>query len=153
MKQIPNSVFNQFETVAKRVLTNLKTRGHIVPIQHNDGTLHYEKFVVAKNKDGLYTVKSKNIVYYNNINLQQTAAVVANDLALGKFVDNNLLILDRDYGFKLFEEELYQQAAKRKKNNIDQVIFYNTRKQIARSHKEEIKNRILKSFKKLINIA
>ncbi len=152
MRKIPNSVFNQFQLVAKQVLTDFKTRGHVIPVRQPNGSIQYEKFLVSKNKNGLYSVSSKNIVYYDTINLPQTAAIVANDLALGRIVDNQLITADRDYGFKLFEEELYQQASKRKKNTIDQVIFYDTRRQIARVHKQTIKDRIMRTFKKLTNI-
>jgi len=152
MKKIPNSVFNQFELVARQVLTDFKNRGHVIPVRQPNGSIQYEKFLVSKNTKGLYSVTSKNITYFDNLNLPQTAAIVANDLALGKIVDSMLINIDRDYGFKLFEEELYQQASKRKKNNIDQVIFYDTRRQIARVQKQELKGRIMRTFKKLTNI-
>lgn len=152
MKKIPNNVFNQFELVARRVLSDLKGKGYVVPIHGNNGSINFEKFSVVKNKNDRYTVFSKNVVYYDDLNLPQTAAIIANDLALGRILDDNLVNLDRDYGFKLFEEELYEKAAKRKKNTIDQVIFYDTRKRIARAQKQALKERILKSFRKLTNI-
>ena len=153
MKTIPSDVYNQFQLVAKKVLTDLKTKGHVVPIKSNDGALKFESFAVIKNSKGLYSVKSRNITYFEDLNLPQTAAVVANDLALGKIIDSKIVNLDRDYGFKLFEEEVYRRAAKRSKNDIDQIIFYNTRRQIAKTQKQAIKDRIMKSFKKLVAIA
>lgn len=152
MRKIPNSVFNQFEQVARRVLTDLKSRGHVIPVRQPNGSIQYEKFIVSKNANGLYSVSSRHIVYFDNLNLPQTAAIVANDLALGKIVDSMLINVDRDYGFKLFEEEVYTQASKRKKNTLDQVIFYSTRRQNARVQKQELKDRIMKTFKKLTNI-
>ena len=153
MKKIPNNVYNQFQLVAKQVLTDLKSKGHVVPVREPNGSLKFEKFVVVKNDNGLYSVKSKRITHYDNLNLPQTAAIIANNLALGQIIDVKLVNLDRDYGFKLFEEEVYRRAAKRQKNNIDQIVFYDTRKQIAKVQKQAIKDRIMKSFKKLIAIA
>ena len=153
MKKIPNNVFNQFELVAKQVLTDLKGKGYVVPVHGNNGSIKFEKFSVVKNNNGRYTVFSRNVVYFDDLNLPQTAAIIANDLALGRILDSSLVTLDRDYGFKLFEEELYEHAAKRKKNTLDQVIFYDTRKRIARAQKQALKERILKSFRKLTNIA
>jgi hypothetical protein len=152
MKKIPDNVYTEFESIAKRVIGNLKNRGHIVPSQQSDGSIKFEKFTVFRNKDGLYSVTGTSIVYQETLNLPQSAALIANDLALGKIQDTKIIELDRDYGFKLFEEQLYQQASKRKKNTLDQVIFYETRSQQARAQKDALKNRILKSFKKLIDI-
>lgn len=152
MKKIPSDVYNQFELVAKRVLTDLKTRGFVVPIRGQQGSLKFEDFVVIKNPNGLYSVKGGKVTYFDDLNLPQTAAIIANDLAVGRILDSNLVNLDRDYGFKLFEEEVYRRASKRKKNTLDQVVFYDTRKQIAKSQKNAIKDRIMKSFKKLTNI-
>lgn len=152
MKKIPDRVFSKFETLAKRVLHDLKAKGHIIPIQQADGSIKFEKFLVTKNKDGLYSVSGSNIVYRENLNLPQSAALIANDLALGRIQDTKIIELDRDYGFKLFEEQLYQQASKRKKITLDQSIFYETRCSIAKTQKDALKTRILRSFKKLIDI-
>lgn len=152
MKKIPSDVYNQFELVAKRVLTDLKTKGFVVPIREQNGSLKFENFTVVKNANGLYSVKAGRLTYFEDINLPQTAAIIANDLAVGRILDSNIVNLDRDYGFKLFEEEIFRRASKRKKNTLDQTVFYDTRKQIAKAQKQAIKDRIMRSFKKLTNI-
>ncbi len=152
MQKIPNNVYNQFQLVAKQVLTDLKRKGHVVPIPGPNGSLKFEKFTVVKNSKGLYTVCGKNVTYFEDINLPQTAAIIANNLALGKILDISIVNLDRDYGYRLFEEELYQKAINRPKNSLDQFIMYDTRKRIARARKQAIKDRIMTSFKKLTNI-
>lgn len=152
MKKIPSNVYNQFQLVAKQVLNDLKKRGHIIPIPGPNGSLKFEKFTVLKNSKGMYTVRGEKIVYFEDINLPQTAAIIANDLALGKILDSNILKLDRDYGYRLFEEELYQKATARPKNSLDQFIMYDTRKRIAKARKQDIKDRITSSFRKLISI-
>ncbi len=152
MKKIPSNVYNQFQLVAKQVLTDLKRKGYVVPVPGPNGSLKFEKFTVIKNSNGLYTVSGKGITYFEDINLPQTAAIVANNLALGKILDNSIVKLDRDYGYRLFEEELYQKAVNRPKNTLDQFIMYDTRKKIARAKKQAIKDSIMLSFKKLTNI-
>jgi hypothetical protein len=152
MKKIPDRVYTKFEKVAKHVIGNLKKQGHVIPLQQSDGSIKFEKFTVFKNIQGLYSVVGADIIYQESLNLPQSAALIANDLALGKIQDTAIIELDRNYGFKLFEEQLYQQASKRKKNTLDQIIFYETRAEHAKSQKDALKNRILKSFKKLIDI-
>ncbi len=152
MKKIPSNIYNQFQLVARQVLTDLKKKGYVVPVPGPNGSLKFEKFTVLKNSNGLYTVRGKSITYFEDINLPQTAAILANNLALGKILDTSIINLDRDYGYRLFEEELYQKAINRPKNSLDQFIMYDTRKRIARAKKQEIKDRILSSFKKLTNI-
>jgi hypothetical protein len=152
MKKIPDRIYTKFESLAKRVLDDLKAKGHVIPVQQPNGSVKFDKFLVTKNSEGLYSVTGSSIIYQVNLNLPQSAALIANDLALGRIQDTKIIELDRDYGFKLFEEELYQQASKRKKNTLDQSIFYETRRQIAKTQKDALKNRILRSFKKLIDI-
>jgi hypothetical protein len=152
MKKIPKNIFNKIEVVAKHVVTDLKNRGYIVPVQQEDGSIKFNSFTVKKN-NGFYSVLGRNNkVVVDSINLPQTAALLANDLALGKLLDKDIVNLDKDYGYKLFDETVYSTAARRKKNNIDQVIFYETRCEIAKFQKLELKNRILNSFKKLTSI-
>lgn len=152
MTKIPANVFNKFELLARSVITDLKNKGYVVPVKQSDGSIRFEKFVVRKNKNGFYSVHGRQIVYADNINLPQTAAIVANDLALGRILDDKIIRLDRDYGYRLFDEEVFSNAAKRKKNTLDQEIFYQTRSKIARAQKDEIKGRILQTFKKLSNV-
>jgi hypothetical protein len=153
MKKFPPNVFNQIEIVAKHVIGNLKRRGHVLPTQQKDGSFKYENFVVKKGRTGFYSISCRNIVYVDNINLPQTAAVVANGLALGNIINNDIIKLDRDYGYRLFDEELYAAAIKRKKITLDQEALYETRSYIAKIQKDAIKEKILKSFKKLVSVA
>jgi hypothetical protein len=152
MKKIPDNVFNKIESLAKEVITNLKKKGHIVPVKQQDGSVRFEKFVVRKNKNGFYSVYGRSIVYADNINLPQTAAILASNLALGKILDADIIKLDKEYGYRLFDEQVFLNATKRKKISLDQEIFYETRSSIAKLQKDEIKGRILQSFKKLSNM-
>lgn len=152
MKKIPKNIFNKIEVVAKNVMTDLKNRGYVVPVEQDDGSIKFNDFTVRKN-NGFYSVVGKNNkVVVEGINLPQTAALLANDLALGRILDIEIIRVDQDYGYRSFDETVYTNAARRKKNNLDQVIFYETRSEIAKVQKNELKNRILNSFKKLTSI-
>lgn len=154
MKKIPNNIFNKVESVAKTVLADFKNKGYVIPTQDTDGSIRFEHIVVRKETTGFYSVvDDKNRVYADHINLQQTAALIANDVALGKIVDNKLLELDRNYGYKVFDEELFRRNYKRKKNTIDQQIYYKTRMDDAASKAKYIKSSINQSFLKLSRIA
>lgn len=152
MKRLPDNIFKQVEVVARNVLSNLKKRGYVVPVEMDDGSLKFDNFVVKK-ESGYYKIydKRKQVVA-DHINLPQTAALLASGLALGKILDSDLLKLDQEYGFKKFDEEVYFNAAKRKKNNFDQVIYYETRYQTAKLKRVSVKNKILDSFRKLTSI-
>lgn len=154
MKKIPNTVFNQVETVAKTVLKNFKNKGYVIPTKEDDGTVRFDNFVVKKETTGFYSVVDvNNKIYATNINLPQTAALIANDIALGRIVDNKLLELDRDYGFKIFDRDLFKRNLQRKKNNVDQMIYYKTMMDQAASKAKYIKSSIDQSFLKLSRIA
>jgi hypothetical protein len=151
MKKSTNDVFLKFEAVAKTVIDDLRSKGFIVPIEQEDGSLKFDNIIVEKTPRGTYSVRHdrNNFAYVEDLNLPQTAVLVANDLALGKIIDNRLIALDAEYGYKLFDQEVYLNAAKRKKNTLDQIIFYQTRSEISKVKKQEIKNLILRAFKKL----
>jgi hypothetical protein len=153
MKKIPNKLFQKVESLAKTIITDFQRRGYVIPIEQQDGTIKFNSYIVGKNPNGFYSIRdTKNNIYVDNINLVQTAALIANDLALGKILDKAIIDIDRTYGYKLFDEQVYETAAKRKKNTLDQDVFYETRCKIARSQKEHAKQQIFNSFRKLTSI-
>lgn len=154
MKKVTKNVFTQVEVVAKNVLKNFKNKGYVIPTKEDDGTVRFDNFAVKKDATGFYSVVDiTGRVYATNINLPQTAALIANDVALGKIVDNKLLELDRDYGFKIFDRDLFKRNLQRKKNNIDQMVYYKTMMDAATSKANYIKSNIDRSFLKLSRIA
>jgi hypothetical protein len=135
------------------VLTDFHRRGYVIPVEQGDGRIRIGAYIVGKNSNGFYSVTdSRNNVYADNLNLKQTAALIANDLALGKILDKAIIDTDRTYGYRLFDQQVYENAAKRKKNTLDQDVFYETRRNIARVQKEHAKQQIFNSFRKLTSI-
>jgi hypothetical protein len=153
MKKIPNKLFQKVESLAKTVISDFQRRGYVIPVEQKNGTIKFNSYIVGKNTNGFYRVSdTRNNIYADNLNLVQTAALIANDLALGKILDTAIINIDKTYGYKLFDEQVYETAAKRKKNTLDQDVFYETRSKIARSQKEHAKQQILSSFRKLTSI-
>ena len=143
-------LFNKVENLAHTVLEDLKKKGYVVPTRVDSKTISFHGYVVGQDDEGFYYIKnSKNFTDIRKINLPQTAAVVANDLALGKALVGKLLDSDRMYGYKMFDQEVYKRCMKRHKSDIDKYCLYQTRlqdaKKIANSHKQAIIN----SFEKL----
>lgn len=145
-------VFKKIETIAKTVKADLRKKGLVVPIENNDGSVTVDSFTIVKKTTGFYAIIDRHAdIIVDNINLPQTAAVLANNFALGKWLDSDLLRQDKIYGYKLFEEQLFSQHANinLKKLDYDKADVNFTKAKIARYKKISAKEAVLKSFDKL----
>jgi hypothetical protein len=145
-------VFKKVESLAKTVKEDLRKRGFVVPISNNDGSVSVDSYTITRENTGFYAIKDlRNTVIVENINLPQTAAVIANSLALGRWIDSELIRQDTIYGYKLFEEQLLKIHADQniKKKDYDKADVNFTKAKIARYKKSSAKEVILKSFDKL----
>ena len=153
MKKTKTNIFSQVETVAKDVIKNLKNKGYVVPTKENDGTIRFDMYLVKKESTGFYSVLDVyGNSYASGLNLPQTAAIIANDLAVGKIVDNNLIALDKNYGWKIFDRDLFKKYTQQK-NSIDQFVYYKTQMESAAFRAKDIKNTIDRAFSKLYRLA
>ena len=88
MKKLDPKLFSKVEIVAENVLRNLKKKGYVVPSLLENNTINFDGFIVGRDRDDLYFVKHVNReIKIPRINLPQTAALLANSLALGKNAD------------------------------------------------------------------
>jgi hypothetical protein len=152
MKKTTQKTYLDLEKIATAVKEQLRKKGLVIPIKLSDGTVSVDGFRIIKESSGFYSVtNSRNQTVVSNINLPQTAAVVANDLALGRWLDTDLVAKDKEYGYRLFEETLTKQSAQKnlKKNNIDRADLLFTKYKIAHFKTLSAKNHILLSFEKL----
>lgn len=80
--------------------------------------------------------------------------MLANNLALGKWIDPTIRGLDTEYGYRSFEYELFKKNANQslKNKNIDRAEMLFTRCEIAKSRVELAKKQIIASFEKLRNL-
>ena len=98
-------LFEKFEKLAHAVKQEFKSKGIMIPSRRKDGSIQIGNYFISK-KDVFYFIKnSRGIIVTGPLNLAQTAVVVANDLALGRWPDAKLIDTDRWYGFKEFEEQ------------------------------------------------
>lgn len=154
MKKLPADIYSKVERIAQVVYADFKNKGLVVPTRDSDGSVRFDRYTVKKQPTGFYSVEDiTGYTYATDINLPQTAAVIANDLALGRILDNRLLDLDRNYGYKIFDRDLFKRNYQKKKITADQLIYYKTRMEDAGRRAEYFKSIINRSFNKLSNIA
>jgi len=155
MKQQPDDVYTSIEQLSKTVKEKLRQKGVVVPTKSKDGSINVGHYAIKKKKDGFYCILDfEKEILIDMINLPQTAAVLANQLALGKLTDEDLLGADRGYGHSLFDEELHVKLAEKsiKSNSMDRADIMFTKSKIARYKKEQFKQTIVRGFDKLIRI-
>lgn len=151
MNSINPSLYKKIEKIAGDVFKSLKTRGVVVPMDNPDGTISFDQYVVERVGE-FYTIRDRGgYAVAEGINLPHTAILLANKLALTNFVDAELLKHDREYGFKLFDEENFARSASNaaKQKDWDKVELLEYRQMVASEKKEQLKKKILVSFEKL----
>lgn len=154
MKAIPHNLYSRIQQISEDVKENLKRQGIVVPKKKEDGSIQVGKFYIKKdNITGFYSVVDiRNEPIFEKINLPQTAAVVANRLALGKWTDDEILNADTKYGHAMFEELLHKKMAERslKSNDVDKADMMFTKYNISKYKKEQYKREVVKGFEKLM---
>jgi hypothetical protein len=137
MPKTKPQLFKRIEKLADTVKQEFKTKGVVIPHQRKDGTIQIGSFTINK-KQGVYWIKDYGgYTVAGPINLAQTAAVLANDLALGRMLDTDLLNQDQWYGYKEFDEQLSTTHAESafKRNDIDHAVNSLYRAKIAGEQK------------------
>lgn len=153
MKNNADEIYNKIKKLNHDVKETLKTRGLIVPTRQKDGTIKVGLYRIKKEDSGFYSIVNyRNEPIVDAINLPHTAAIIANKLALGRFIDDEILTADRKYGHALFEETLQKQLAEKslKSKNLDKAELMYTKSSISKAKKEHYKVEIKKGFEKLM---
>ncbi len=146
-------IYQTIEYLNKTVKDSLKKQGVVVPLKKEDGTIQLGKYLIQKVSSGFYNIldyKGREIVH--GINLPQTAVIVANKLALGKWIDTDILQQDKKYGFAYFDEIIYKksQTTSLKKKNYDRAEIMQNKFSVAKHKKEYYKNIITLDYRKLL---
>ena len=154
MKKIPNDLFKKIVKLSDEVRADLRRRGIVVPVDNEDGSISIGQYKIVKTQSGLYNILDRfDDITVDNLNLPQSAVIVANNLALGRFVDTATVNLDRHYGYALFEELLHQRAVeKSKKKSLEYFDLMMTKCMIARAKKERSKREVVQTYEKLIKL-
>lgn len=84
--------------------------GLAIPNRGTDTIIDYPGFSITRNNAG-YTILGKHeMVMAENINLSKTAILLANDLSLGRMINQKLLDTDKTVGYLQFEIESCQNS-------------------------------------------
>lgn len=146
MNNITKETWDKIFSISVKVKNNLRKKGFVIPIQNDDGTIKIGFYTIKKENDFYSIYDSTNYLIVDKLNLAQSAVLIANKLALGKFMDKNILELDRNYGYALFEEQL--NSTSKRKNNEDYEIR-NMKAKMASLKKQRCIFNINNQFKKL----
>lgn len=153
MKITSDEIYLKIQQISIDVKEKLKRQGVVVPIKKRDGSIQIGSYRIRKDKTGFYSIVDfRNEVIINRINLPQTAAIQANRLALGKYIDDDILQADTKYGHAYFDEELHTHLAERclKKKDLDKAEMMYTKSNIAKHKKNQHLHEVRKSFEKLM---
>ena len=150
MKQTPD-LYKKIVQLSNEVKQELRKKGLVVPNRNKDGSITLGSFTIVKDKENFYNILDKNgSSVLRNINLPQSAVLLANSLALGKQIDHSIVSKDRSYGFAVFEETLTKKAAS-KSSNLEKWDIMTTKNMIAQAKKNYYKEQIVSSFKNFEN--
>jgi hypothetical protein len=150
MIDLDPELFIKVENVAKTVIDSLKKKGYVVPTALSNNRVNFNGYIVGRDQDGYYYIHNpRTDTLIDKINLPQTAAVIANNLALGKYSIENLISHDKHYGYRDFDQAIFKRAMERSRKNIDQFAYWQTRYNTARQQAKSYKNTIIHSFEKL----
>lgn len=153
MKLSPNDVYSKIEQLSRDAKSKLLQQGVVVPIKGKDGIIKVGNYSIKRKKDGFYCIMDfEREIIIDRINLPQTAAVVANRLALGKYVEDEIVNADIAYGYALFDEELHINLANKnvQSNMLDRAEVMFTKSAISKYRKEQHLKTVIRSFNKLM---
>lgn len=147
-----DELYYKIQQLNQETKNNLLKKGIVVPIQKNDGSVRIGNYVVKKITQSFYSIYDyKNQTIVEGINLPQTAILIANKLALGKWIDTDLLNLDKKYGYAAFDEIAHKRASSLsyKHKNYDKSDIMHTKSVSAQRKKEYYKKTITIDYQKL----
>jgi hypothetical protein len=154
MPTTENQLFEKFTKLANAVRQDFKRKGIVPPSQKKDGSIQIGTYNIKKT-DSAYYIKDRNDnLVVGPLNLAQTAVVIANDLALGRWPDHKLIDDDRWYGYKVFAEQsaLHVAETASKRKDTDRADFSRYRAAIAAEQKQTYKKTIDSRFNKLCKL-
>jgi len=154
MKNVHNDLYSKITKVTAEVRDSLRKKGLVVPTKNRDGSIIVGHYKITRDSSGYYyIVDRRGEVMVGSINLPQTAAVLANGLALGKHKDDKIIEIDKNYGYAFFDEQVHARAVELSKNKpLERFELMLTKRNIAQIRKESYRTEIIKSFEKLIKL-
>jgi hypothetical protein len=153
MKLTANELYNKIMYLSQKAKNEFRRRGFIIPSKNTDGTIQVGPYLIKRNPSGFYTITDHaNNIIVDHLNLPHTAAVLANELALGRDLDQKILEKDREYGYAEFEDQMVEHSLKNNKSQ-DYIDILRSKFKRSEGKKEVYKNDIVSRYKKLTKIA
>jgi len=156
MNQSPEQILKQIQQINQRVTEKLTNKGFVPARRSENGVIRVGSYSIVRHSTGFYSVLDRlGRSMADGINLPQTAALIANKLALGQWTDQDLITLDRKYGYYEFDETLHKRNYIRcqKQKNYERAELMNEKYLTAKQRKEVYQQQIQQGFDKLIKIA
>lgn len=150
-----NYILQELSSLKKSIEQDLKKKGLVPAKKTSDGNIRIGTFFIKKEETGFYAViDSNNNIIARGINLPHSAAVFANNLALGRWTNREILDLDRKYGHYTFDEQITKNYYTKncQSKNYDKAEILNEKYKSAKRKKIYYKNKILEGYNKLIKI-
>jgi hypothetical protein len=144
-----DNLYDKIEQVSKTVRDSFRRRGVVIPAKGANGSIVLGSYSIERLDDGFYVVfDHRKDKIADRINLPQTAALVANDLALGRMLNSVVLEADRQYGYARFEENLYAKRIQNSKD-LDRFELAMIKCTVVKNRREYYQNSIMQRFEKL----
>jgi hypothetical protein len=153
MKPLTEELYKKLTVLGRNVKQQLRQKGFVVPVKNSNGSISFDKFTVIHKSNGFYTIlDSHQDPVIDQINLPQTAVILANNLALGKYKDDKLIKNDQYYGYAEFEKQVYKRALMRKGTSLMHFDVSQSKYSTAHEKRELYKKTIMASFEKLTKL-
>jgi hypothetical protein len=79
--KINNQLFKKIEQLAEGVKKDFQSKGLIIPVKESDGSVKFNNYTIVRDQSGFYSIiSSSDITIISNINLPQSAIILANAL-------------------------------------------------------------------------
>lgn len=154
MKIPVEKIYQKFKDLARKTRDDFRRKGLVIPIKKEDGSVKVGEYLIKRKKNDFYIVVSVDgEVMADHLNLPQTAAIVANHLALKNYLDTKIIELDREYGYSYFEYQLYQRAQDRASKDLDYFDIKMSKFENSGEKADFYKQQILLQFDKLKKLA
>ena len=92
MKTTPELLYKKIQKLSNEVKKEFRNKGIVLPKQHNDGSVSIGRYRIIKHQNTFYSIADHTgEIMVDKINLPQTAALLANGLELGRWLDDTIL--------------------------------------------------------------
>jgi hypothetical protein len=152
MKNNNAKIYQQLAELGLRTKENFYSKGIVLPSISKNGNVKIGKYEIIDHKTGFYSIADQNNdLLVEDLNLIQTAIVLANDMSLGHILDKELIETDKNYGYAAFEESVQRRLYTRADPERKFVLLLKLQK--SRRKKEQFLGSITTRFDKLRRFA